>query len=114
MKLLFDFFPIVLFFITFKLYDDPKEGILAATAVIIVATIVQISTPTEMRGRAIALLSMLAGAAAPLGMGLAGLVYDAIGRSIPVLFAGCGTALVVLSLSALVSRNFRAFLAYER
>jgi len=42
MKLLFDFFPIALFFITFKLYDDPKEGILAATGVIIVATIVQV------------------------------------------------------------------------
>ncbi len=43
MKLLFDFFPIILFFVTFKLYDDHKEGILAATAVIIVATIIQVS-----------------------------------------------------------------------
>ena len=42
MKALFNFFPIVLFFITFKLHDDPKEGILAATAVIIVATIIQV------------------------------------------------------------------------
>lgn len=42
MKLLFDFFPIILFFVTFKMYDDPKEGILAATAVIIVATVVQV------------------------------------------------------------------------
>ena len=42
MKLLFDFFPIILFFATFKFYDDHKEGILAATAVIIVATIVQV------------------------------------------------------------------------
>jgi intracellular septation protein len=42
MKLLFDFFPVLLFFITFKSYDDPKQGILAATAVIIVATAVQV------------------------------------------------------------------------
>ena len=42
MKLLFDFFPILLFFITFKLYDDPTQGILAATAVAIVATFVQV------------------------------------------------------------------------
>ena len=42
MKLLFDFFPILLFFVTFKLHDDPKEGILAATAVIIVATMIQV------------------------------------------------------------------------
>jgi intracellular septation protein len=43
MKLLFDFFPVLLFFLTFKSYDDPQEGILAATAVIIVATCVQVA-----------------------------------------------------------------------
>ena len=43
MKLLFDFFPVLLFFITFKSYEDPKQGILAATAVIIVATAVQVA-----------------------------------------------------------------------
>ncbi len=42
MKLLFDFFPILLFFVTFKLYDDPKQGVMAATAVAIVATFVQV------------------------------------------------------------------------
>lgn len=42
MKFLFDFFPIALFFITFKFYDDPQEGVLAATAVAIVATIIQV------------------------------------------------------------------------
>ncbi|MGI9335982.1 MAG: septation protein A [Gammaproteobacteria bacterium] len=50
MKLLFDFFPIVLFFITFKAYDDPHEGVLAATAVIIAATAVQVAV-TWMRNR---------------------------------------------------------------
>ena len=43
MKLLFDFFPIIAFFVTFKLYDDPQQGILAATAVIIVATTAQVA-----------------------------------------------------------------------
>jgi intracellular septation protein len=43
MKLLFDFFPVILFFATFKLHDDPQQGILAATGVIIVATAVQVA-----------------------------------------------------------------------
>ncbi len=43
MKLLFDFFPILLFFITYKSYEDSHEGILAATAVIIVATLCQVA-----------------------------------------------------------------------
>ena len=38
MKLLFDFFPIIAFFITFKFFDDPHQGVLAATGVVIVAT----------------------------------------------------------------------------
>lgn len=42
MKFLFDFFPIALFFITFKFYDDPQEGVLAATAVAIIATVIQV------------------------------------------------------------------------
>lgn len=43
MKVLFDFFPILLFFLAFKLSDDPKEGILIATAVAIAASIVQVA-----------------------------------------------------------------------
>ncbi len=42
MKLLFDFLPVVLFFITFKLYDDPQQGIIAATLVIMLATLAQV------------------------------------------------------------------------
>jgi len=43
MKFLFDFFPVLLFFIVFKSYDDQVEGMVAATAALIVATIVQIT-----------------------------------------------------------------------
>ena len=42
MKLLFDFFPIVLFFVAYKMHDDPHRGFLVATAVIIVATAAQV------------------------------------------------------------------------
>jgi intracellular septation protein len=50
MKLLFDFFPVVLFFITFKMHEDPQQGILVATAVIIVATVAQVAV-TWLRQR---------------------------------------------------------------
>lgn len=42
MKILFDFLPVLLFFITFKLYDDPTQGVLAATAVAILASLGQL------------------------------------------------------------------------
>jgi intracellular septation protein len=42
MKFLFDFFPILAFFVAFKVHDDPKQGILVATAVAIAASLVQV------------------------------------------------------------------------
>ncbi|MEI6470547.1 MAG: septation protein IspZ, partial [Betaproteobacteria bacterium] len=46
MKLLLDFFPIALFFIVFKVY-----GIYAATAIAIVATVLQIAWMRYKNGR---------------------------------------------------------------
>jgi len=43
MKFLFDFFPVVLFFIILKTTEDPIEGMIAATAVLIAATLLQIA-----------------------------------------------------------------------
>ena len=51
MKLLLDFFPIALFFVTFKFFDDQQQGILAATAVIIVATGVQVAITWAIKRR---------------------------------------------------------------
>ena len=50
-KLLFDFFPVILFFAAFKLEDDPKRGIMLATAVVIVATLVQVGYMRWRHGR---------------------------------------------------------------
>ncbi|MDH5444569.1 MAG: septation protein A [Gammaproteobacteria bacterium] len=43
MKFLFDFFPIILFFVIFNSYDDQMDGVIAATKVMIAASAVQIS-----------------------------------------------------------------------
>ncbi len=43
MKILFDFFPVLLFFIVFKTNPDETQGMINATAVLIVATIVQVA-----------------------------------------------------------------------
>lgn len=41
MKFLFDLFPVILFFIAFKIPDDPQQGLLLATAVAIIASVLQ-------------------------------------------------------------------------
>lgn len=43
MKFLFDFFPVVIFFVILKTADDPVEGMILATAVLIAATLLQIA-----------------------------------------------------------------------
>lgn len=43
MKFLFDFFPIILFFVVFNAYDDQMDGVIAATKTMIAASAVQIS-----------------------------------------------------------------------
>ena len=50
-KLLFDFFPVLLFFVAFKLEDDPQRGIMVATVVIIVATAFQVAYMRLRHGR---------------------------------------------------------------
>ncbi|MCB1742531.1 MAG: septation protein A [Gammaproteobacteria bacterium] len=42
MKLFLDFFPIILFFVVFKLYEDHREGILAATVAVIIGSLLQL------------------------------------------------------------------------
>jgi intracellular septation protein len=43
MKFLFDFFPVLLFYITFKSHEDHVEGMITATGVLIMATLFQMS-----------------------------------------------------------------------
>lgn len=42
MKVLLDFFPILVFFVAFKLADDPHQGVMLATGAAIVATVIQV------------------------------------------------------------------------
>jgi intracellular septation protein len=42
MKILLDFFPILVFFVAFKLVDDPHQGVMLATGAAIVATVIQV------------------------------------------------------------------------
>jgi MFS family permease len=78
-----------------------------------VATILQMSTPSEIRGRAFGLLHTLSGSIAPVGMGLGGFLYDLVNRNITLIYVSCGVVMVLLSFLVSTSREFRRFLAYE-
>ena len=89
------------------------NGVLNGFFNINVMTILQITTPSEMRGRVFGLLSTFTMGLAPIALGLAGIVADLTGQNIPLIFMACGVSLAVVSVVASLSREFRDFLANE-
>ncbi len=76
-------------------------------------SILQVSTPSAMRGRVFGLSNTLAGSTVPLGMGLGGLVFDLTGQNIPLVFIGSGVMMALVAIGVASSREFRTFLAHE-
>jgi len=89
-------------------------GIMLGIYSIIVNTILQVSTPTEIRGRVFGLLHTVAIGISPIAMGLAGVVADMTGQNIPAIFITCGGVLVLISVIVGLSPEYRKFLAYEK
>lgn len=74
-------------------------------------TMIQRSTPSEIRGRVMGLLGTLGGALMPVGMALGGVVGDLTGKNVPLIYAVCAASAVLLVLGFWVRRDFRDFLA---
>ena len=89
------------------------SGIAAGFFNIGVMTILQITTPTEIRGRVFALLGTLAMGLTPISMGLAGVVTDLVNQNIPLIFMASGGITVVVTLVMATSGAFRRYLAFE-
>jgi len=71
-------------------------GALSSIINIGVLTTFQLSLPSQVRGRVMALVVALSTAVAPLGMAAGGVMGDAWRDSLGLLFAGCGAAMVIL------------------
>ncbi len=88
-------------------------GILNGFININIATILQLSTPSEIRGRVFGLLTTLSSGLTPIAMGLSGVIADLLHQNIPLLFTLSGAAATLLSIAVSFNRTFRNFLAYE-
>lgn len=78
-----------------------------------VTTILQVTTPGEIRGRVFGLLATVSACITPLGMGLAGVVASLTGKNIALIYIICGLCILFLTLLAASSRPLRDFLAFE-
>jgi DHA3 family macrolide efflux protein-like MFS transporter len=90
------------------------EGALSGFVMVQIMTILQITTPSERRGRVFAVTGTISSSLAPLGMGLGGLVFDAIGQSIPVMYIGCSVLMVAMVTLLASRREFREYLGFEQ
>ena len=86
-------------------------GILNGYINININTILQITTPSEIRGRVFGLLTTLSAGLTPIAMGLSGIVADLVDQNIAAIFVGCGICATLTALAVSFNRNFRDYLA---
>ena len=72
-------------------------GALSSMINVTVITAFQSAVPAEVRGRVMALVIALSTAAVPIGMGLGGVLGDRWRHSLPLAFAGSGSAIAILA-----------------
>ncbi len=89
-------------------------GFMGGYIAVNISVVLQLTTPTEIRGRVMALLTTLMGSLMPIGMGLGGYVGDLLNKNIPLIYASCGAIMATLTMIVALNRQFRDFLAHEQ
>jgi len=88
-------------------------GVMSGFNTIHILSLAQLTTPPEMRGRVLGLLETLGFSTMPLAAATAGVIADLLHRNIPLIYFGCGGALLAVALVQVLKREVREFLAWE-
>ncbi len=88
-------------------------GFMGGYITVNITTVLQLSTPSAIRGRVFGLLGMVAGGLTPIAMGLSGVIADALNQNIPLIYAASGGIMVLLSVLVALLPQTRELLAFE-
>jgi predicted MFS family arabinose efflux permease len=72
-------------------------GAMSSIVNVTVMTAFQSAVPSDLRGRVMSLVIAVSTAAVPIGMALGGVMGDLWRGSLPLVFAGCGIAIAMLT-----------------
>jgi DHA3 family macrolide efflux protein-like MFS transporter len=88
-------------------------GACAGAVNIIVVSLFQVTSPTEIRGRVMSLVISLSGAVSPLGMLLGGILADAMDKNISAIYIGCGISIVLVAIFSSRHAAIHNFLVFQ-
>lgn len=87
-------------------------GAVSGFTTVKITTILQMTTPSEIRGRVFGLLGTIVGALTPIAMGLTGIIADLIGQNIPLIYIVSGATMAASVIIISFNSRFRQLLAY--
>jgi len=88
-------------------------GMCSGVMNVLIAGVIQLSTPTEIRGRVFGLLGTLSAGLVPVSLGLAGVIADLIDRNISLMYSVSGLCVLASIPLLALSRPFHDLLAFE-
>lgn len=86
------------------------SGIFLGVLMVSFTTLMQASTPDEIRGRVSSVMMTVIMGSVPIAMGFAGILADLVDQNIPLLFIAAGSLSFVLVTAMALNRPFREFL----
>jgi MFS family permease len=88
-------------------------GLASGYVTVNVTSLIQITTPSEIRGRVVGLLAALSTALTPIGSGIAGVAAELVDKNVALVFIVCGVVTALIALLLSTNRNYRAIMSTE-
>jgi MFS transporter, DHA3 family, macrolide efflux protein len=88
-------------------------GLASGYITVNITTLIQATTPSEIRGRVVGLLAALSTALTPIGSGVAGIAADLVNQNIPLIFIASGVLAAGIVLLLTANPSYRAIMSTD-